>query len=47
MDVLTLAIWEIAGTPIEAIQGERYQATVVYDGQEHVTEIKTRKVGGT
>jgi hypothetical protein len=37
MDVLTLGIWEIAGTPIE-----KYQATVVYDDQDRVAEIKTR-----
>lgn len=47
MDVLTLGIWEIAGTPIEAIQGETYQATVAYDHQDRVTEIKTRKIGGS
>jgi hypothetical protein len=46
MDVLTLGIWEIAGTPIEAVQGEKYQATVVYDDQDHVAEIKTRQAGG-
>ena len=44
-DVLTLGLWEIAGTPIEAVQGETYQATVIYDEQDRVAEIKTRKTG--
>lgn len=46
MDVLTLGIWEIAGTPIEAFQGEKYEATVTYDEQDRVANIKTRKTGG-
>jgi hypothetical protein len=46
-DVLTLGLWEIAGTPIEAVQGETYQATVSYDDQERVIEIKTRKTGSS
>jgi hypothetical protein len=46
MDVLTLGIWELAGTPIEAVQGEKYEATLTYDEQERVTHIKTRKIGG-
>ena len=46
MDVLTLGIWELAGTPIEAVQGEKYEATLTYDEQERVTDIKTRKIGG-
>jgi hypothetical protein len=45
-DVLTLGLWEIAGTPIEAVQGETYQATVVYDDQDRVMEINTKKTGG-
>jgi hypothetical protein len=31
MDVLTLCLWEIVGTPIEAVQGEKYTATIEYD----------------
>jgi hypothetical protein len=46
MDVLTLGIWEIAGTPIEAVQGESYEATITYDEQDRVANIKTRKTGG-
>jgi hypothetical protein len=44
--VLTLGIWEIAGTPIEAVQGEKYEATVTYDQQDRVSNIRTRKIGG-
>lgn len=46
MDVLTWGIWEIAGTPIEAFQGEKYEAIVTYDEQDRVANIKTRKIGG-
>jgi hypothetical protein len=44
MDVLTLGIWEIVGTPIEAVQGETYNATITYDESDKVAEIKTQKV---
>jgi hypothetical protein len=46
MDVLTLGIWEVAGTPIEAVQGEKYEAIVTYDEQDRVAEVRTRKIGG-
>jgi hypothetical protein len=29
LDVLTLGIWEVVGTPLEAVQGSKQQATVV------------------
>jgi hypothetical protein len=44
MDVLTLGIWEIVGTPIEGVQGETYHATIVYDQDDRVAEINTQKV---
>jgi hypothetical protein len=44
MDVLTLGIWEIVGTPIEAVQGETYSATITYDESDKVADIKTQKV---
>jgi hypothetical protein len=44
MDVLTLGIWEIVGTPIEAVQGETYHATISYDEADRVADIKTQKV---
>jgi hypothetical protein len=43
MDVLTLCLWEIVGTPIEAVQGEKYTATVEYDEHDKVVELKTMK----
>jgi hypothetical protein len=44
-DVLTLGLWEVAGTPIEAGQGETYEATVTYDERDRVAGIKTRRTG--
>lgn len=44
MDVLTLGIWEIVGTPIEAVQGDKYKATIKYDKEDKVTEISSQKV---
>ena len=46
MDVLTFGLWEVAGAPIEAVQGEKYEAHVTYDEQDRITDIRTRKVGG-
>lgn len=43
MDVLTLGLWEIVGTPIEGVQGEIYHATITYDQGDKVIDIKTRK----
>jgi hypothetical protein len=43
MDVLTLGLWEVVGTPIEGVQGERYQATITYDRDDKVVDIKTEK----
>jgi hypothetical protein len=44
MDVLTFGVWEVVGTPIEGVQGERYQATITYDRDEKVVDIKTKRV---
>lgn len=30
LDVLSLGIWEVVGTPVEALQGSQQMATVVY-----------------
>jgi hypothetical protein len=43
MDVLTLCLWEIVGTPIEAVQGDKYTATIEYDENDQVVELKTMK----
>jgi len=39
MDVLTLGIWEVVGTPIEGFQGTRYQIQLTYDEQDKVIAI--------
>ena len=44
MDVLTLGLWEIIGTPIEGFQGEKYNATITYDESDLVTGIKSKKI---
>jgi hypothetical protein len=43
MDVLTLGVWEIVGTPVEGIQGEKYQAVVTYGPDNSVKNISTQK----
>jgi hypothetical protein len=44
MDVLTVGLWEIDGTPIEAVQGDKYQATIKYDKEDRVVDISSKKV---
>jgi hypothetical protein len=44
LDVLTLGLWEIVGTPIEGFQGEKYEATITYDQNDKVVDIKTHKI---
>lgn len=39
MDVLTLGLWEVVGTPIEATQGHKRQITITYDEKNHVQSI--------
>jgi hypothetical protein len=36
MDVLTLGLWEVVGTPIEGFQGETHQITVTYESDRAV-----------
>lgn len=45
MDVLTLGIWEVAGSPIEGFQGEKYQAMVTYAPDGTVEKFTTQKGG--
>lgn len=44
MDVLTLGAWEIIGTPIEGITGDKYHAIVTYNSKDLATDIKTKKI---
>ncbi len=41
IDFFTAGLWELAGTPIEAMQGESYTMTVEYDKQDKVTKVFT------
>ena len=41
LDLFTLGLWEIAGTPIEAMQGETYTLTVEYDKSDKVPKVYT------
>lgn len=42
MDVLTLGLWELVGTPVEAVQGQKYEMTVTYDTEGSAKAIETR-----
>ena len=39
MDVLTLGLWEIIGTPIEGFQGDKHRLVVVYDENDRVRSL--------
>jgi hypothetical protein len=41
LDVLSLGIWEIVGTPMELVQGEKQTATVVYGADQNVKSFWT------
>lgn len=45
MDFLTVGLWEVAGTPFEALQGSTYYVTATYDEDEKLTNIKTSEKG--
>jgi hypothetical protein len=36
LDLMTLGVWEVLGTPIEALQGEAFYLTVSYDADDRV-----------
>jgi uncharacterized protein YceK len=40
MDVLTLGLWEVVGTPIEGFQGDKRQVQVEYDANDKVVSVK-------
>ena len=44
LDVLTLGLWEIVGTPIEATMGDSYELTVVYGPDETARSLNTKKL---
>jgi len=40
-DILTLGLWEVIGTPIEAMQGEMMSLEVTYDTDNKVVALKS------
>ena len=43
-DVFTLGLWEVVGTPIEAVaDGSEVQVEVVYDDDDKVSEVRALK----
>ncbi len=43
-DVFTLGLWEVVGTPIEAVaDGSEVQVEVVYDDEDKVSEVRALK----
>ena len=41
MDVLTLGLWEIVGTPIEGFTGDEFTLSIEYDENNKVKNVKT------
>ena len=41
MDILTLGIWEVVGTPVEGFQGEKKRLMLTYDEHDVVTKVGT------
>jgi hypothetical protein len=41
LDVLTLGVWEVVGTPVEGFQGEEHLMTVTYDRDDCVLAINS------
>jgi hypothetical protein len=41
MDLLTLGLWEVVGTPIEGFTGDEFAITVEYDKSDKVTKVIT------
>jgi hypothetical protein len=41
MDVLTLGLWEIVGTPVEGVQGQKRKLTITYDTSDQVQSISS------
>ena len=41
MDLLTLGIWEIVGTPIEGFAGDSFTLSIEYDEQDKIKKVTT------
>ncbi len=44
LSLASLGIWEIVGTPIEAMQGESFLLTIYYDKNDKITKVTTGDV---
>ena len=42
MDVLTLGLWEVVGTPIEGFAGDEFTVSVDYDQGDKVKKVNTQ-----
>jgi hypothetical protein len=42
MDVLTLGLWEVVGTPIEGIIGDNFTVNIDYDHADKVTKVSAQ-----
>jgi len=40
LDLLTLGIWEVVGTPVEGFQGDKRQLQVEYDENDRIVNVK-------
>ena len=40
LDLITLGLWEIIGTPVEGFTGDKYQLTIIYDKNDRVISFK-------
>lgn len=47
MDLLTLGLWEIVGTPIEGVTGDEFTVTVEYGKDDKVTKVTTSPVASS
>jgi len=43
MDLLTLGLWEVVGTPIEGLSGDKHKLTVTYDSNDLVRDLRSMK----
>lgn len=44
LDILTIGLWEIAGTPTELSMGDRFELLVVYDSNDVAREVTSRQI---
>ena len=46
MDILTLGVWELVGTPLEVMQGEEMRVVVIYDAAGNAETFDVAKSAG-